>query len=138
MNKSPGHSRAIKYLTFTFWIYLIAVGVAAVILEEIIYGIAALAGGILIICILPSLCISRLTFRQWYCDICMCGVRKIAYSMSKLSRSKPDQVQCWEPLFAFYFGFTIKYLIPCVLWFLLVQNTKNDIDNPYGGYAPLW
>lgn len=58
--------------------------------------------------------------------------------MSKLGRSSEDKVQCWEPLFVFYFCFTIKYFIPCVLWVLLCQNTKNDLDNPYGGYDKNW
>ena len=103
MNKSPGHKRALIYLTVTFWIYLLAVGVAMIYLNEILYGIYALIGGIIIICLFPSLCLSRLSFRQWWSDIVLCGVRKIAYSMSKLSRSSEDKVQCWEPLFAFYF-----------------------------------
>jgi SNF family Na+-dependent transporter len=63
MNKSPGHSRAIIYLTVTFWIYVLAVGVAMIYLDEILYGIYALVGGIIIICLLPSLCLSRLSFR---------------------------------------------------------------------------
>jgi hypothetical protein len=119
MNKSPGHARAIIYQTVTFWIILLGVGVAAVILEELIYGIYALIGGIIILCLFPSLCLSRLSFRQWWSDIVFGGVRNMAYSMSKLSRSSEDKVQCWEPLFAFYFSFTIKYFIPCVLWVLL-------------------
>jgi len=68
----------------------------------------------------------------------MCGVRRIAYSMSKLGRKEPSQVQWWEPAFALYWGVTIKYFIPCVLWFLLVSNTKADIDKPYGSYAAHW
>lgn len=68
----------------------------------------------------------------------MCGVRRLAYSMSKLSRTEPHVLQWWEPAFALYWGFTIKYFVPCVLWFLLVGNTKADVDKPYGGYAAHW
>jgi len=68
----------------------------------------------------------------------MCGVRKIAYSMSKLSRKEKYTLQWWEPAFAFYWSLTIKYFIPCVLWVLLVSVTKTDIEKPYGGYAAHW
>merc|ERR1712146_823590 len=68
--------------------------------------------------------ISKLSFKQWYAQICMCGVRKLAYSMSKLGRSDPHQVLWYEPAFAFYWSVTIKYFIPSVLWFLLVGNPR--------------
>ena len=68
----------------------------------------------------------------------MCGVRKIAYSMTKLSRTSKHEVQMWEPAFALYWGITIKYFIPCVLWVLLVEVVRNDIEKPYGGYAAHW
>lgn len=35
MNKSPGHSRAIIYLSVTFWIYVLAVGVVMIFLDVI-------------------------------------------------------------------------------------------------------
>jgi len=68
----------------------------------------------------------------------MCGVRRIAYSMSKLARTNKGEMKVWEPAFAFYWGFTIKYFIPCVLWFLLIGNVKADIQKPYGDYAAHW
>lgn len=37
-----------------------------------------------------------------------------------------------------YWGFTIKYFCPSVLWFLLITNTKADIVKPYSGYAVHW
>lgn len=68
----------------------------------------------------------------------MCGVRRIAYSMSKLARLEKGVMRKWEPAFAFYWGFTIKYFIPSVLWFLLVSNVKMDAEKPYGKYAAHW
>ena len=68
----------------------------------------------------------------------MCGVRRLAYSMSKLGRSMPNEVLWWEPAFVFYWGFAVKYFVPAVLWILLVGNTKSDIEKPYGGYAAHW
>jgi len=68
----------------------------------------------------------------------MCGVRKLAYSMAKMGRKEKYTVQMWEPAFALYWGIAIKYFIPSVLWFLIVQNVKADIVKPYGSYAPHW
>jgi solute carrier family 6 GABA transporter-like protein 1 len=138
LQRSPQHALSLKYLSFSFWTYLLIVGLIFVLLEEVPVGIAVLAAGILLFCLLPSFLLSKLPFPQWYAQICMCGVRRLAYSMSKLGRKEPDQVQWWEPAFALYWGFTIKYFVPSVLWFLLVGNTKADIDNPYGKYAAHW
>jgi hypothetical protein len=86
---------------------------------------------------LPSFLISKLPFQQWYAEICLCGVRRIAYSMSKMSRVD-NQLQWWEAAFCTYWSLLVKYFIPSVLWILLVGNTKADIDNTYGGYASHW
>jgi len=44
----------------------------------------------------------------------------------------------YEKFFAFYWGFTTKYLIPIALSFLLVSLLKNDIDKAYGGFSVGW
>lgn len=68
----------------------------------------------------------------------MCGVRRIAYSMSKLSRKEKSELQWWEPAFVTYWSVSIKYFCPSVLWFLIVNNVKSDIVKPYGKYAAHW
>ena len=55
-----------------------------------------------------------------------------------LGRDDPTKRLWYEPLFVFYWGFTIKYLVPCVLWLILCSSVKNDFDNPYGGYDIGW
>lgn len=78
----------------------------------------------------------------WYNDIVMCGVRRIGYSMSKLGRDNEGDeagVEKWyEKYFVFYWCITIKYLIPMVLWFILLYVIKKDLIKPYGGYALHW
>ena len=44
----------------------------------------------------------------------------------------------WEPIFVFYFGFCIKYLIPFILWFVWLYTIQADIDKPYGDYSTGW
>ena len=93
----------------------------------------------LFLSLLPSFFFGRsLGFWGWYNDIAMCGVRKLGYSMSMLGRDDPTKRLWYEPLFVFYWGFTIKYLIPVVLWLILCSSVKNDITDPYGGYALGW
>lgn len=80
-----------------------------------------------LLCLLPSFLIAKLPVRQWYAQICMSGVRKLGYSMSKLGRKEPNKVQWWEPAFVFYWSVITKYFIPAVLWILLVNNVMIDV-----------
>lgn len=72
----------------------------------------------------------------------MCGVRKIGWSMSKLGRDNEGEragVENWyEKYFVFYWCITIKYLIPMVLWFILLYVIKKDLTVPYGKYKLYW
>jgi hypothetical protein len=82
--------------------------------------------------------VSGLNIRQWYEEICMCGVRKIAYSCSQVGRVDPLVKLWWEPIFALYWGLCIKYISPCVLTFMIVGIFKNDLNKPYEGYSTGW
>lgn len=135
---SEYHAKSLQYLTFSFWTYLMLVGLIFVPLGEVPIGILVLVLGLIFFCLIPSFVISKLPFKQWYAQICMCGVRKLSYSMSKLGRTEPSTLLWWESAFSVYWCFFIKYFIPSVLWFLIVGNVKADIDSPYGGYAPHW
>lgn len=68
----------------------------------------------------------------------MCGVKKIGYSMTMLGRADPAKEGWWEPFFVFYWGFLIKYLIPLVLWFIMINSCVNAAASPYGGYSIGW
>jgi len=77
---------------------------------------------------------SGLSVNDWYNDIIMCGVRKIGFSMTVLGRADENVRQWWEAAFVFYWGFCIKYLVPTVLWYMLINFFKMRIEEPYGGY----
>ena len=93
---------------------------------------------ILLFSILPSFFLSKLPAAEWYNDIVMCGVRKIAYSMTVLGRKDPKVKGWWEPIFVFYWGFCIKFGIPLVLFFILINTCINAAAKPYGGYSTGW
>jgi len=138
MSKSGNHSKSLGILTVSFWFWTVLSGCVFVPIEKTPYGILCFALGFLLFGAAPSMMVSKMGFVQWYNEIVMCGVRKIGYSISQLGRKKFDQREMWEPVFVFYWGFTIKYLIPVVLWFILVGSIKTDITSPYGGYAVGW
>ena len=86
-----------------------------------------------------SFFISGVSFKDWLSNVVYCGVRKLARSMTKLSKEKGETKRLWwERPFEYWWGFSIKYFIPCVLWVLLVGVVKTDVDKPYGGYAAHW
>lgn len=59
--------------------------------------------------------------------------------MTKLSKTKgSNKRECWEAVFEFWWGFSIKYFVPFALWFLICFSLKADLDTPYGGYHGFW
>ena len=139
MEKSDVHRTSLWVLSGSFWFILIVCGVIFVAAGEVQLGILILLVCLLFLSLLPSFFFGRsLGFWGWYNDIAMCGVRKLGYSMSMLGRDDPTVRLWYEPLFVFYWGFTIKYLVPCVLWLILCSSVKNDFEKPYGGYDLGW
>lgn len=138
MNKSDNHRKSLIYLTISYWVWIISTGIIFVSIGNIPAGILTLILGIFLGCLLPSFLISKLPFKQWWAQIALCGVRRIGYSMSKLSRKEPNTIQWWESIFVFYWAVLIKYYIPCVLWFLIWNNIITDLGRPYGGHAAHW
>jgi hypothetical protein len=88
--------------------------------------------------LLASWKISGMDYGEWYNQIVMCGVRKIAYSCSQVTRVDPMVKLWWEPAFALYWGLCIKFISPCVLSFMLLGILKSDIEEPYGDYSLGW
>lgn len=87
--------------------------------------------------------ISMVTFGQgcgeWYTKVFLYGVRKISRSMTKLSKPAGSTHRAWwEPIFEFWWGVSIKYIVPFALVYLLLFSLKNDIDTPYSGYHAFW
>lgn len=59
--------------------------------------------------------------------------------MTKLSKTSGQTGRSWwEPIFEFWWGFSIKYVVPFALTMLLLFSFKADITNPYGGYHAVW
>jgi solute carrier family 6 GABA transporter-like protein 1 len=140
-NKSPRHANSLFALTMSYWTIIIMLGLICVPAGGTVGGLIA------VLCSFPTIIMpisyyllvpKESSFSEWYNDIFMCGVGRLGYSMSAITRKDPDVRAWWEPIFVFYYGFCIKYLCPCVLWFLNVSNIRNMIAKPYGGYSAGW
>ena len=138
VEKSPQHKKAIIAHTLSFWFCLAVLGIVFVSIENVTLGlIVNVIVDLFLVCPL-SFYVSGLPIGEWYDDVLMTGVKKIGYSMTVLGRKDENQRQWWEPAFVFYWGFCIKYLIPTVLYYMLVNFFKIRIEKPYEGYPGLF
>ena len=53
-------------------------------------------------------------------------------SITDLSEPNNNRRLPWMIFFEAYFGFTIKFINPAVLTFILMSNLADDFDQPYG------
>ena len=82
---------------------------------------------------------SGLAFKTWLSNIGFYGVRKLSRAMTKLSKKPGDnEFHCWEAVFEYWWGFSIKYFVPFALLFLIFYSLKADLDEPYGDYHIFW
>ena len=74
--------------------------------------------------------VSGMKTRHWYHEVMLCGVDKLSMSITSLSNTDGSR-SWWMLIFEGYFGIMIKFANPAVLTFLIIQNLKFDLDNPY-------
>jgi hypothetical protein len=83
--------------------------------------------------------VSGLSWGLWRSNVAFYGVRKLARSMTRLSKEPGDTKDyIWEAVFEYWWGFSIKYFVPVALNFLIFYSLKGDIETPYGGYHIFW
>ena len=140
MDKSEHHKKSLQILGFGYWICLLIIAIVTTILDAQKWGFLFFAITLILICVGSFFAAKKapMDFYEWYNDILMCGVRRIAYSCSQVGRSDPMTKMWWEPAFALYWGLCIKFISPCVLFFMLLGILKNDIKEPYEGYSTGW
>ena len=86
-----------------------------------------------IVAFVVSFKVSNMKFRSWYHEIVLCGVDKLAMSITSLSQDDPTERANWMVPFELYFGICIKFISPaCLLW-LLCENLEADMGDPYSG-----
>jgi hypothetical protein len=141
MDMGEKHWRSFQVNTFGYWACLFIIGVASIAAHNPAAGLIAFVVAEIVIVLPLSYYFADTGAQDWYDNIAMCGVKRIGYSISKLGRLEqedPMAMQWWEPYFVFYFGVCTKYIIPFVLWFLLLNSIQGDIENGYGGYSVGW
>jgi len=132
--RSEGHREGLRTLAIFFWIPVLAVSFYANFGFNTAKWVAAIVA---LCCLMCACCVSVGSFKKsglsnqvWYTEIFLCGVNKIAMSVS----TTPETVNergCMTKFFEFYFGLAIKYLNPAILIFLLCENLNSDLQAPY-------
>ena len=72
-----------------------------------------------------------MSFRQWYHEIVLCGVNKVAMSITDISEADNNLRRPWMIVFEAYFGLMIKFVNPAILTFILMSNLADDFDQAY-------
>lgn len=137
MNKTEGHRKAIMFLGIWYWMSLVIIGTVTIFTETAIIGMA-IYFPIFLVAVLMGYFMSKLSLVDYYNEVLMCGVRKIGYACSQMGRTNKRERQCWEPYFVLYWGLTVKFINPMLLYFILMSILKNDLAAPYGGYQVYW
>jgi len=92
--------------------------------------------GYFVVITIISFAVSRLHFKVWYREIFFSGVRPVALKMMSLSTAPYTTV--WSELFQFWWCFSIKFIFPWAIWWLLVMTAAKDIEIPYEKYHVGW
>jgi len=130
---SKGHADSVKWLALIFWSGTVSMCFYAN------FGFKdAKEWGIIIIFLVSlialyvSFSVSKLKFRSWYHEIVLCGVDKLAMSITSLSNEDGSRSN-WMLAFELYFGICIKFINPAALLWLLCENLEADMSDPYSG-----
>lgn len=62
-------------------------------------------------------------------------MRRLGYSITMLGREDSNVMERWESAFVFYWGLSVQYIAPALLWFMFVFNLQVDLDENYGDYS---
>lgn len=124
---SPAHKKSLRWLAIVYWFPVIVVSFYSHFGFPTVFEI----GIIIIFC---TSCLSlfvsyrvvknEFTSISWYHEIMLCGVDKIAMSITSLSVTHRDfshegERKTWMMFFEGYFGIMIKFLNPAALTFML-------------------
>jgi len=131
---SPAHSKSLKWLAISYWFPMVTLSFYAnfAFAEKFEIGII-----LIMVTSFFSLFISYYVVKKnfksisWYHEIMLCGVDKIAMSITTLSNYESEERASWMIVFEGYFGIMIKFVNPAALTFMLFMNLSKDLTNPY-------
>ena len=138
MNFSPGHRKSILWLSISYWTSLIIIGAVGTMTNAVMVSFLTFVGLFVFMNLPVSFWLSELTASQWYNEVVLTGVKRIAYSCSQLTRHDPKVQMWWEPLFCIYWSFLIKFINPAILYYIFMGIFIHDLRIPLNGYAVHW
>jgi SNF family Na+-dependent transporter len=128
---SPLHAKSLKWMHLLYWIPMVTIAFYANFAFQSSFEIGVyLIFVTSLIALFVSFKVSKMKARHWYHEIMLCGVDKLSMSITSLSNSDGSR-SWWMLLFEGYFAIMIKFANPAVLIFLIIQNLKDDLDQPY-------
>jgi hypothetical protein len=132
--RSEHHRESLKNLMGWYWIPVLGISFYANFAFAPSRWIASI---VFFVCLFFSCGLSIMQFRKtelpfdrWYHEIFLCGVNKLALSVSTTDDEALNRGFAVR-FFEFYFGLAIKYLNPAILVFLFLENLAADLAAPY-------
>merc|ERR1712127_487287 len=89
-----------------------------------------------LVSMLVSMFVSKNTFKTWYNEIFFYGVKPISEHMCGLS--KPAMRPVVKVIFEYWWCFSIKFVFPWAIWWLIIMTIKKDTTQLYEGYNIGW
>lgn len=143
------HRASAMVLTVTYWLGLLVMGPVTVFAFDKAY---LWIGGVIFWVVLLAAVLLSFVIRgantsceEWCKEVLFYGAYELAKMVAdRSSENLNKENKWWTNLFIGWWGFSIKYFIPWVLWTLMMWNFKADITmdaktgRGYGGYHYFW
>jgi SNF family Na+-dependent transporter len=91
---------------------------------------------IALISMLVGMFVSKLSFKTWYYEVFFYGVKPISEHMCGLA--KPALKPVVKVIFEYWWCFSIKFVFPWAIWWLIIMTIKKDTTQLYEGYNIGW
>jgi len=130
---------SVVVLALGYWISLLIMGpVSFIVLKEKFWVGAIIFWVLVLFFAVISIALSGLSLGNWFHYISLYGARRLARTMTKLSRKDFGVREKWESVFDVWWCVAIKYFVPFALWFLLSFSFSKDLEESYGEYHWFW
>lgn len=130
---------SVLVLALGYWVSLIIMGLDSFLAMKEKFWVGAIIFWVLVLVFaVISFAISGLSLGNWFKFVSLYGVRRLARTMTKLSRKEQGTREMWENVFDIWWCVSIKYFVPFALWFLLSYSLSKDLERRYGDYHVFW
>lgn len=138
VKENPAFKKPLLILLVGYWGSLLLFGVLGFVA---FYEMNWLGAVLFVIFWLASIVVawkvSGLPFGEFYQKLVLCGVGRIAKSITKLSNTERRREK-WMPFFENYWSLSIKFVIPAGLVWMLLMSIRDRITTSHKNVEELW